>query len=104
MVSNPETAESKVNSLAYCSSKSAVTMLTLQYAKGLLINMQINAADPGATNTDLVGDFSNNSKHVSEGIKPIIQLATIEVQMAQQVHLLMAMEKCLGRSILCYKH
>ena len=29
--------------------------------------MQINAADPGATNTDLVGDFSNNSKHVSEG-------------------------------------
>ncbi|HIA6836113.1 TPA: SDR family NAD(P)-dependent oxidoreductase [Staphylococcus aureus] len=76
MVTNPETAESKVNSLAYCSSKSAVTMLTLQYAKGLP-NMQINAADPGATNTDLVGDFSNNSKHVSEGIKPIIQLATI---------------------------
>ncbi len=29
MVTNPETAESKVNSLAYCSSKSAVTMLTL---------------------------------------------------------------------------
>lgn len=27
---------------------------------------------------DLVGDFSNNSKHVSEGIKPIIQLATID--------------------------
>ncbi len=36
-------------------------MLTVQYAKGLP-NMQINAADPGATNTDLVCDFRNNSK------------------------------------------
>lgn len=77
MVTNPDTAESQVNSLAYCSSKSAVTMLTLQYAKGLP-NMQINAADPGSTNTDLVGDFSNNAKPVSEGIKPIIELATID--------------------------
>lgn len=32
MVTNPETMESKVNSLAYCSSKSAVTMATVQYA------------------------------------------------------------------------
>ena len=102
MVTNPETAEYKVNSLAYCSSKSAVTMLTLQYAKGLP-NMQINAADPGATNTDLVGDFSNNSKHVSEGIKPIIQLAPL-MQMARQVHLLMGMVKCLGNPNLCYKY
>lgn len=77
MVTNPETQESKVNSLAYCSSKSAVTMLTLQYAKGLP-HMQINAADPGSTNTDLVGDFSNNSKPASEGIKPIVELATID--------------------------
>ncbi|EHJ08106.1 SDR family NAD(P)-dependent oxidoreductase [Staphylococcus simiae] len=77
MVTNPETAESQVNSLAYCSSKSAVTMLTLQYAKGLP-NMQVNAADPGSTNTDLVGDFSNNAKPASEGIKPIIELATID--------------------------
>lgn len=77
MVTNPDTQESKVNSLAYCSSKSAVTMLTVQYAKGLL-HMQINAADPGSTNTDLVGDFSNNSKPASEGIIPIVQLATID--------------------------
>ena len=53
MVTNPNTQESKVNSLAYCSSKSAVTMITLQYAKGLP-HIQINAADPGSTNTDLV--------------------------------------------------
>ena len=40
--------------------------------------MQINAADPGSTNTDLVGDFSNNSKPATEGIKPIVELATID--------------------------
>lgn len=34
--------------------------------------------DPGSTNTDLVGDFSNNSKPASEGVKPIIKLATID--------------------------
>lgn len=77
MVTNPDTLESKVNSLAYCSSKSAVTMLTVQYAKGLP-HMQVNAADPGPTNTDLVGDFSNDSKPASEGIAPIVKLATID--------------------------
>ncbi|CAL29136.1 SDR family NAD(P)-dependent oxidoreductase [Staphylococcus carnosus] len=77
MVTDPDTLESKVNSLAYCSSKSAVTMLTVQYAKGLP-NMQVNAADPGPTNTDLVGDFSNNSKPASQGVVPIVKLATID--------------------------
>lgn len=77
MVTNEETMESKVNSLAYCSSKSAVTMLTVQYAKGLP-HIKINAADPGSTNTDLVGDASNQSKPVSEGAKAIIELATID--------------------------
>lgn len=77
MVTDPDTQESKVNSLAYCSSKSAVTMLTVQYAKGLP-NMQVNAADPGPTNTDLVGDFSNNSKTASQGVVPIVKLATID--------------------------
>ncbi|ANZ34597.1 SDR family NAD(P)-dependent oxidoreductase [Staphylococcus carnosus] len=77
MVTDPDTLESKVNSLAYCSSKSAVTMLTVQYAKGLP-NMQVNAADPGPTNTDLVGDFSNNSKPSSQGVVPIVKLATID--------------------------
>lgn len=77
MVTDDSKAESKVNSLAYCSSKSAVTMLTLQYAKDLT-HMQVNAADPGSTNTDLVGDASNNAKPATEGIKPIVKLATID--------------------------
>ena len=42
------------------------------------IRVRINAADPGATNTDLVGDFSYNSKPASEGVKPIVKLATID--------------------------
>lgn len=74
MVTNPETMESKVNSLAYCSSKSAVSMLTLQYAKGLP-HIQINAADPGATKTDLTG-YGNQT--VSEGTDAIVTLATID--------------------------
>lgn len=52
-------------------------MLTVQYAKGLP-HIQINAADPGSTNTDLVGDFSNNAKPASEGIIPIVKLANID--------------------------
>lgn len=77
MVNDNSKAESKVNSLTYCSSKSAVTMLTVQYAKDLT-HMQVNAADPGSTNTDLVGDASNNAKPATEGIKPIVKLATID--------------------------
>ncbi|WP_432718012.1 SDR family NAD(P)-dependent oxidoreductase [Staphylococcus equorum] len=77
MVSNLNKEESKVNALAYSSSKSAVTMLTVQYAKAL-VDMQINAADPGSTNTDLVGDFSNNAKSVKKGTDAIVELATID--------------------------
>ena len=73
MVTNPDTMESKVNSLAYCSSKSAVTMLTLQYAKGLS-DIRVNAADPGATKTDLTGF---GAQTVTEGTDAIVKLATI---------------------------
>ena len=73
MVTNPETVESKVNALAYSSSKSAVTMLTVQYAKGMP-DIRVNAADPGATKTDLTG-FGNQT--VTEGTDAIVKLATI---------------------------
>lgn len=54
MVTNPDKVESKVNALTYSSSKSAVTMLTVQYAKGMP-DIKVNAADPGPTKTDLTG-------------------------------------------------
>ncbi|WP_057915932.1 SDR family NAD(P)-dependent oxidoreductase [Peribacillus muralis] len=73
MVTNPETLESKVNSLAYTSSKSAVTMLTVQYAKGLP-NIRINAVDPGPTKTDLTG---HGHQTVEEGTDAIVRMATI---------------------------
>lgn len=73
MVTNPETLESKVNSLAYTSSKSAVTMLTVQYAKGLP-GIRINAVDPGPTKTDLSG---HGHQTVQEGTDAIVRMATI---------------------------
>ena len=69
------TDESKVNSLTYCSSKAAVSMLTLQYAKGLP-DMKVNCADPGSTATDLNGGMGKQT--VSEGTDAIVKLATID--------------------------
>ncbi len=50
-VHDAQRIESKVNAPLYTSSKSAVTMLTVQYARALP-QMRINAADPGYTATD----------------------------------------------------
>ena len=74
MVTDPSTMESQITSLAYCSSKSAVAMLTLQYAKGLP-DIKVNCADPGATATDLNG--FRGKQTVEEGTDAIVQLATI---------------------------
>lgn len=74
-VHNPEKIESQVNALAYQSSKSAVCMMTVQYAKGLP-NMKINAVDPGATKTG--EQFSNGAQSVEEGTDAIVKMATIE--------------------------
>ena len=73
VVTNPETLESKINSLAYCSSKAAVTMLTVQYAKGLQ-GIRVNAVDPGPTSTDLNGHMGTQT--VQEGTDAIVRMAT----------------------------
>lgn len=75
MVTDDTTNESKINSLTYCSSKAAVSMLTLQYAKGLP-DIKVNCADPGATATDLNGGKGKQTVH--EGTDVIIKLATID--------------------------
>lgn len=74
MVTNPETMESRVNSLAYSSSKAAVTMLTVQYAKALP-DMRVNAVDPGPTATDLNGHRGVQTDEL--GAKAIVKMATI---------------------------
>lgn len=65
--------ESKVAAPLYTSSKSAVTMLTVQYARALP-EMRINAADPGYTATDLNGH--NGHQTVLEGTDAVVDLAT----------------------------
>lgn len=72
-VHDPERIESKFNAPLYTSSKSAVTMLTVQYAKAFP-QMRINAADPGYTATDFNGN--NGTQTVQEGTDAIVELAT----------------------------
>ncbi len=58
----------------YTSSKSALTMLTTQYARALP-DLRINAADPGYTATDF--NAHRGSQTLTEGPDAIVKLATI---------------------------
>ena len=64
--------ESTVVAPLYSASKSAVIMLTVQYAKALP-GIRINTADPGYTATDLNGN--SGSQTVTEGTDAIVELA-----------------------------
>jgi len=72
-VHDPARIESTLTAPLYTSSKSAVTMLTVQYAKAFP-EMRINAADPGYTKTDFNGN--QGTQTVSEGTDAIVELAT----------------------------
>lgn len=74
VVTDSRRIESKVPALAYCSSKSAVTMLTLQYARAIP-EVRINVVDPGYTATDL--NQNSGPQTVEEGTDAIVRLATI---------------------------
>jgi NAD(P)-dependent dehydrogenase (short-subunit alcohol dehydrogenase family) len=74
VVTDPERLESQFPSLSYASSKSAVVMLTVQYAKALP-GIRINVVDPGYTATDLNGNSGTQTVH--EGTDAIVRLATI---------------------------
>ena len=73
-VLNPDKIEYNIHFAHYNSSKSAVNMLTLQYAKAIP-SVLFNSVDPGYTATDL----NNNSgpQTVSEGTDVIVKMATI---------------------------
>ena len=72
-VHDADRIESSIVAPLYTSSKSAVTMLTVQYAKAFP-GMRINAADPGYTATDLNGN--SGPQTVTEGTDAIVELAT----------------------------
>ncbi|WP_435130393.1 SDR family NAD(P)-dependent oxidoreductase [Actinacidiphila sp. bgisy144] len=73
MTQDPARIESRYPLPLYAASKSAVTMLTTQYAKALP-DVKVNAADPGQTATDFTGGLGHS---VAEGAASIVALATI---------------------------
>lgn len=66
--------ESTLPGLAYPSSKTALNMLTSQYAKAYPA-IRINAVDPGYTATDLNG--RRGTQTVEQGAAIIVHMATI---------------------------
>jgi NAD(P)-dependent dehydrogenase (short-subunit alcohol dehydrogenase family) len=74
VVTDPERYEAQWALPVYLSSKAAVDILTVQYAKGLP-DLRVNAVDPGYTATD----FTDNRGHqtVEEGTDAIVRLAAI---------------------------
>ena len=72
-VHDPHHIESTIIAPIYQSSKSAVTMLTVQYAKAYP-EIRINAADPGYTATDF--NSNRGTQTVAEGTDAIVELAT----------------------------
>jgi NAD(P)-dependent dehydrogenase (short-subunit alcohol dehydrogenase family) len=75
VTTDPERLESSIVALAYPASKSAVTMLTTQYAKALP-QMRINAVDPGYTATDF--NAHRGTQNIEEGTDAIVRMAQLD--------------------------
>jgi NAD(P)-dependent dehydrogenase (short-subunit alcohol dehydrogenase family) len=71
---DPESAYSRLIVPAYFSSKAALNMLTVQYARALPA-LRINSVDPGYTATDL--NAHRGTQTVTEGTDAIVTMATI---------------------------
>ena len=74
-VTNPERRQFHFPSIIYGSSKAAVSMLTVQYAKALP-GIKFNAVEPGFTATELT-PFSGAGQPVEKGAEVIVRMATI---------------------------
>ncbi|MEU4149434.1 SDR family NAD(P)-dependent oxidoreductase [Streptomyces sp. NPDC026659] len=73
-LADPSAFEHFYPSLAYPSSKAALNMLTVQYAKAF-DGIRINAADPGFTATDL--NHHTGTQTVEEGAEVVVRLACV---------------------------
>lgn len=73
-VTAPDTPTYAYPGLAYPASKTAVNMITVQYAKAFP-NMRINAVEPGYTATDLNG--RTGTQTVEESAEIIVRMAQI---------------------------
>jgi len=74
-VTNPERRQFHFPSIIYGSSKAAVSMLTVQYAK-TFPGIKFNAVEPGFTATELT-PFSGAGQPVEKGAEVIVRMATI---------------------------
>jgi NAD(P)-dependent dehydrogenase (short-subunit alcohol dehydrogenase family) len=74
-VTNPQRRQFHFPSIIYGSSKAAVSMLTVQYAKALP-DIKFNAVEPGFTATDLT-PFSGAGQPVQRGAEVIVRMAII---------------------------
>lgn len=75
-VNNPERPEFNLPLALYAASKSAATMLTVQYAKAHP-GIKFNALEPGATATDMTAAFGIG-RSVVESAKTVVRLATLD--------------------------
>lgn len=73
IMTDPERPESSVAHLMYPVSKTALNMLTVQYANGIP-DVRFNLADPGFTATDL--NHHQGTQTVTEGTDAIVEFAT----------------------------
>ncbi len=74
-VTNPERRQFHFPSIVYGSSKAAVSMLTVQYAK-TFPRIKFNAVEPGFTATELT-PFSGAGQPVQNGAEVIVRMATL---------------------------
>jgi len=74
-VTNPERRQWHYAAIVYGSSKAAVSMLTVQYAKALP-EFKVNAVEPGFTDTDFNARFPGG-RPVEESAEVVVRLATI---------------------------
>ncbi|MET9388677.1 SDR family NAD(P)-dependent oxidoreductase [Streptomyces sp. NPDC002928] len=75
-VNNPERPEFNLPTALYSASKSAATMLTIQYAKSQP-GIKFNAVEPGTTATDMTADFGIG-RSPEESAKIVVRLATLD--------------------------
>ena len=74
-VTNPDRPEFSLPLALYAASKSAATMLTVQYAKSEP-SIRFNAVEPGTTATDMTAAFGIG-RPVAESARTVVRLATI---------------------------
>ena len=75
-VNNPDRPEFNVPLALYSASKSAATMLTVQYAKSQPGN-KFNALEPGTTATDMTAALGIG-RPVEESARTVVRLATLD--------------------------